>query len=77
MEDYNSKWNLIKRNYTSKCFGRPFVNKEFTIPTISCDYSLQQKGILGKDENQFMNLDKECILTDIPWMKDNKFDDLL
>ena len=44
---------------------------------MSCDYSLQQKGTLGGHENQFMNLDKECILKDITWMKDSKYEDLL
>ena len=55
----------------------PFVNKEFTIPTMACDYSLQQKKN-KKDSNKgsYMDLDNECVLKHVRWLDATNPDDL-
>ena len=73
-QEYVDEWLKFKRDYNLKCRDKPYFNKEFTLPTLACDYSLQQKNDSG--HGTYMDLDNECVLKLIRWQDDTSLGDL-
>jgi len=73
-QEYIDKWLEFKREYNLQCSDKPYFNKEFTLPTMACDYSLQQKNSSGN--GTYMDLDNECVLKLIRWEEDTSLGDL-